>query len=196
MPSFVRGLGEWKLRTGSNPDIKKDGIAELRKAITSSGDPLWAWVLSNDVANIVGPMLPLDPAQPGAQPGAVDMTFLVQLVANAPPGEPREDVVRKLSRSVLQNVKPDKIETARTFLTAVIKQAIQPGDITVKDAKGQAVTMKDYSEQLGALGVLAQELIRHNGRDTPCNSSVTRVAVVSVRCTRKACRCQNHWLRR
>ncbi|HQR06200.1 MAG TPA: hypothetical protein PLN21_05225 [Gemmatales bacterium] len=157
-----RGLGEWKLRIDSDADIKKDGVAELRKAITSASDPLWAWVLAYDVANIVGPMISLDPVQPGV----VDMKFLVQLLASAPPGEPREDVIRALSRSVLQNVKPDKIEAARMFLTAVIKQAIQPGDVTVKDAKGQAVTMKDYSDQLSALGVLAQELIRHNGRES------------------------------
>lgn len=156
-----RGLGEWKLRTGSDADIKKDGVAELRKSISSNGDPLWAWVLTNDVAGIVGSMISLDPAQPGV----VDMKFLVQLIASAPPGEPREDVVRTLSRSVLQNVKPDKIEAARTYLTAVIKQAVQPGDITVKDAKGQVATMKDYSEQLSSLGVLAQELIKHDGRE-------------------------------
>lgn len=157
-----RGLGEWKLRTGSDADIKKDGLAELRKAISSNSDPLWAWVLTSDVANIVGPMISLDPAQPGV----VEMKFLEQLVASAPSGEPREDVVRILSRAVLQNVKPDKFEAARMLLTAVIKQAIQPGDITIKDAKGQAVTIKDYSEQLCALGTLAQELIRHDGRDS------------------------------
>lgn len=156
-----RGLGEWKLRTGSSDDIQKDGLAELRKAITSNGDPLWAWVLTNDVANIVGPMISLDPAQPGV----VDVKFLVQLVASAPAGEPREDIVRTLSRSVLQNVKPDKIETALTLLKSVIKQAIQPGDITIKDAKGQPATIKDYSEQLSALGVLAQELIKRDARE-------------------------------
>lgn len=157
-----RGFGEWKLRTGASDDARKDGLAELRKAITSNSDPLWTWVLANDVAAIAGPMVSLDPAQPGV----VDMRFLVQLLASVPPGEPREDVVRTLSRSILQNVKPEKYEMARTLLSTIIKQAIIPGDITVKDTKGQNVTIKDYSEQLNALGVLALELLKKNSRDS------------------------------
>jgi hypothetical protein len=156
------GLGEWKLRTSAGDDVRKDGLAELRSVINnSSGDPLWKWVLANDVANITGAMVTLDLAQPGV----VNLDFLVQLITNVPPGEPREDVVRTLCRSVLHGVKPDKIETARTFLTAVIKQAIQPGTMAEsKDKPGGA--MRDYSEQLSALGILAQELIRLEHKDS------------------------------
>ena len=155
-----RGLGEWKLRTGPGDDIKKDGLAELRQVINSSGDPLWKWVLANDIADITGAMVSLDPAHPNV----VDLKFLVPLISSVHPGEPREDVVRTLCRSVLRGVQPDKIETARTLLTAVIKQAIQPVTKTEsKDKPGSAI--QDYSDQLSALGILAQELIRHDAKD-------------------------------
>ncbi len=156
-----RGLGEWKLRTGTSNEVKKDGVAELRTVINGSGDPLWKWVLANDIANITGAMVSLD----SAQPSVVDLNFLVQLIASVHPGEPREDVVRTLCRSVLRGAKPDKIETARTLLTTVIKQAIQPGTVMEsKEKPGGAI--QDYSEQLSALGILAQELISLDNKDS------------------------------
>lgn len=156
-----RGLGEWRLRTGPGDDIRKDGLAEFRAVINSSGDPLWKWVLANDIANITGAMVSLDPAQPGV----VNFDFLVQLITNVHPGEPREDVVRNLCRSVLRGVKSDKTETARTLLTAAIKQAIQP--VTMAESKDKlGIALQDYSEQLSALGILAQELIRQDNKDS------------------------------
>lgn len=158
-----RGLGEWKLRTGVSDDVRKDGIAELRRAIAINGDPLWTWVLARDTAAFIGPMVSLDVTQPGV----VDLQFLIQLLANVRPGEARQDVLRILCRAILKDTKADKLETASTLLTSVIKNAIQPVTITVTSGGNEkkSSSMQDYSGQLSALGVLAQELIRHEGHE-------------------------------
>lgn len=161
-----RGMGEWLLQPGNPLDTQKEGLAELRKVTSTVGDPLWNWVLSQDVVEVVGPLISLDPTQ---EKPLVDLAFLVQLISGVKAGEAREDVVRGLCRSVLLLAKgqPEKLQLAQNLLTTIIKQAIPPTNMPAKTGPASKTNTPgmDYSEQLNALGILAQELLRVDARE-------------------------------
>lgn len=156
------GLGEWMLRNGTSENVKKEGGNELKKAVPSNGDPLWNWALAKDVADMAGSVVSLDASQTAS---IIDLQYLVQLLASVRAGEPRDDVLRTLCRSVLKHAqRPEKLEAARNLLTAVIKQAMPP--TSMKPSKDAAAGIsQDYSEQLNGLGILAQELIRIQAKE-------------------------------
>lgn len=163
------GLGEWQLLTGASPDIQREGLAEYRKALTSTNDPVWTWALAMDCADVVGNYVSLDPKQ---EKPLVDLPFLVQLLTSVKSGEPREAVLRQLCRTVLRLAagQPEKITLAQHLLTTVIKQASPPANLAAQGAASQPgktlVNMMDYSEQLNGLGILAQELVYADAKES------------------------------
>lgn len=161
-----RSLGDWMLQHHETIDKQKDGLAEFRKSLVTSADPAWNWAMALDVVNSIGPFISLDPK---VEKPLVDLPWLVQLVGSVKSGEPREDVIRALSRAVLSqaHADPEKITMAQTLLTTIIKQAIPAVNITVPNetAGKPPNNVMDYSDQLNALGILAQELLRANARE-------------------------------
>ncbi len=168
-----RGLGEWTMKFGAEPDEQKRGVAYLQQARTSFTDLLWNWYMARGTASQLGQMVRLDAAQKNA---IVDVQALTQLIQSAPEGEPRESVFRSLCRSVLiQTVgHPEKVEPAVTILSLVAKSAVggkawtppanpvKPGSTTVP----MAASAQDFSGRLDCLGILAQELLRAGAADT------------------------------
>lgn len=161
-----RSLGDWMLQHHEATDKQKDGLAELRKSLVTSADPAWNWAMALDVVNSIGPFISLDPK---VEKPLVDLPWLVQLVSSVKSGEPREDVIRALSRVILAqaNADPEKVNLAQNLLTTIIKQAIPAVNISVPaEGAGKPPTnVMDYSDQLNALGILAQELLRANARE-------------------------------
>lgn len=163
-----RALGEWYVRYSGSDEAVRKGYAHLRDAGSGLNDPLWSWVLSTDLARLFGQQVSLDPKLT-APP--VDPQTLQKLVSQTPVGEPREAIVRILSRAILEKAKgdPEKLDAARNLLTSVIRTAV-PGTRAV--ASGAAAEKApaaqpdvDNSEQLSCLGVLAQEFLRIQARD-------------------------------
>ncbi|HMP18213.1 MAG TPA: hypothetical protein PKD72_14410, partial [Gemmatales bacterium] len=157
--------GEWLLEAHSEMDKQRDALAELRKCLTTTGDPAWNWALALDVVRVISPQISLDPK---VEKPLVDLNWLVQLVSAVKSGEPREDVLRALSRGVLAQAgeNREKITLAQNLLTSIIKQAVPPATFRV-NAEGASVptNITDYSEQLSALGVLAQELVQAKAQE-------------------------------
>lgn len=153
---LLRGLGEWRVQTGKELSVRKDGVSALRKALTTANDPLWNWIIARDIAELAGQHISLEQQQ---TVNPFDITFLIQLVGNITPGEPQGDVLRALCRSMLQRAQSDPklIDAVQTTLLLVIKQAIKPVPIS---GTGTTGTQQDYSDQLNGIGVLAEELLR------------------------------------
>jgi hypothetical protein len=158
-------LGDWLLTSNAEMDKKREGLAELRKALATSNDPIWNWALALDVVNIIGPHISLDPK---VEKPLVDLPWLVQLVSSVKVAEPREEVIRALCRAVLGQAAgdPEKTVLAQNLLTTIIKQAIPAVNLSVTPEGAKAPTnVTDYSDQLSALGVLAQELLRAKAQE-------------------------------
>lgn len=161
-----RSKGEWLLQTSESADKQRDGLAELRQSLVTSPDPLWNWAMALDAVNIAGPLISLDPK---VEKPLIELPWLVQLVSSVKSGEPREDVIRALCRITLAQASGDpvKVNLAQNLLTTIIKQAIPAVSISVPaEGAGKPPTnIMDYSEQLNALGVLSQELLKAKAQE-------------------------------